>query len=242
MTSLPIRFLPFETAAGASLMATDEAMLNAAANQGVASLRFYGWSEPTVSLGYFQPAAERVPGLPWVRRGTGGAMLVHHHELTYALALPAGAVRLPENESWICRMHHIIQGVILNHGKPTEAVTCGRERKLGDRLCFLHQTPGDVLADGHKIVGSAQRKSHGALLQHGGILLSRSDHAPELPGIREQLGLEFEPQSLALSIADAFTASTGFVPTPTEWTMQDDAERDRLIVEKYGNDDWNAKR
>jgi len=238
----PIRCLRFESASGASLMAADEVMLNAAADAGVASLRFYIWAEPTVTLGYFQPAAERVPGLPWARRSTGGAMLVHHHELTYALALPAGPSWQPKEESWICRMHHIIQDVILKHGKRTEAVVCGQERKLGDRLCFLHQTPGDVLAEGHKVVGSAQRKSHGALLQHGGILLRRSEHAPELPGILELLGLEFNPKELANRIAAAFAASTGFEVTWAEWTKQDHAQRERLIAEKYGSDAWNEKR
>ena len=54
-----IRLLPLEIADGPSNMAADEMLLESAA-QGVASLRFYGWSEATVSLGYFQPAAARL--------------------------------------------------------------------------------------------------------------------------------------------------------------------------------------
>ena len=88
-----VRLLPFAEAGGAHNMAADETLLEAA-GAGQASLRFYGWSAPTVSLGYFQPHNVHISdpllaNLPYVRRPTGGATLVHHHEMTYALALPA---------------------------------------------------------------------------------------------------------------------------------------------------------
>ena len=84
--SQTIRLLPFAPADGATNMAADEALLESAA-RGVASLRFYTWTEPMLSLGYFQPAEERqadanLARLAWVRRATGGAAIVHHHELT----------------------------------------------------------------------------------------------------------------------------------------------------------------
>src|SRR3954469_17858125 len=105
-----VRLLPFATASGADNMARDEALLHSAADRGVASLRFYTWTEPTLSLGYFQPAAVRegsaaLAGLPWVRRSTGGDAIVHHRELTYALALPPGPP-WQTKESWVCRFHH----------------------------------------------------------------------------------------------------------------------------------------
>src|SRR3954468_17483869 len=137
-----IRLLPLEAADGPTNMAADEALLETAADRGTASLRFYTWGEPTLSLGYFQPAAgrERTPGLAWVRRSTGGAAIVHHHELTYALALPAGPP-WQSKESWVCRFHHVIQAVLADHGITARGVVCGEEAKLGDVLCFLHQTP-----------------------------------------------------------------------------------------------------
>src|SRR5437899_518235 len=95
MTSPHCRLLPFHIAAGPWQMAADEVLLESAV-RGLASLRFYGWPAATLSLGYFQPAAVRradptLSALPWVRRPSGGSALVHHHEITYALALPAGA-------------------------------------------------------------------------------------------------------------------------------------------------------
>src|ERR1051326_1065531 len=86
------RLLPFAVADGPQNMAADEVLLHSAA-AGQVSLRFYGWTEATLSLGYFQHAARRLddpllPELPFVRRPTGGDALVHHQELTYCLAVP----------------------------------------------------------------------------------------------------------------------------------------------------------
>ena len=90
-----MRLLPLEFADGPHNMAADEVLIETAAAQHRPSLRFYSWTTATVSLGYFQPAAarlsdQRLASLPWVRRPTGGATLVHHFELTYAIALPPG--------------------------------------------------------------------------------------------------------------------------------------------------------
>lgn len=116
MASLSCRLLPFACAAGPANMAADEVLLQTAALHGEASLRFYGWSEATVSLGYFQPSRCRLDNpflapLPWVRRPSGGKTLVHHHELTYALALPAGSL-WQGSESWLIRMHRIIAAAL----------------------------------------------------------------------------------------------------------------------------------
>jgi len=87
-----VRLLPFTIADGPTNMAIDEVLLQSA-QRGITTLRFYTWSEPTASLGYFQPHAvlkeiDWPEGMPWVRRASGGLTLVHHHELTYALAAP----------------------------------------------------------------------------------------------------------------------------------------------------------
>ena len=206
--SQTIRLLPFAGADGATNMAADEAMLESA-SRGIASLRFYTWTEPTLSLGYFQPAddrtrAARLAGLAWVRRATGGAAIVHHHELTYALALPA-AKEWASAEHWICRFHHIVQAVLKLRGVESHAVVCGEEQKLGAVVCFLHQTPGDLLIGGSKVAGSAQWKLRGALLQHGSILLHRSEFVPHLAGIGDRPGAPaFTPEELAELLTPVF--------------------------------------
>ena len=242
----PMRLLPLAPWPGADQMAADEVLL-AAADAGAGSLRFYTWPTPTVSLGYFQPAAARLAdpawaGLPWVRRATGGAALVHHHELTYAFALPAGRTWQPPGESWICRAHHAITDALRPLGVPTRGVACGEEQKLGDVLCFQHQTPGDLLCQGSKVVGSAQRKARGALLQHGGILLKRSDHAAQLPGIAELAGVLLDPAALADTLAAAFATAFDWHLEPGDWTPDELAERDRITQDKYTHPAWSNKR
>lgn len=242
-----VRLLPFANLDGPANMATDEALLWQAAETGRAALRFYTWTVPTLSLGYFQPAADhashpRLAALPWVRRATGGSALVHDRELTYALALPAGPPWQSRGQSWLCRMHHVIAVALNRLGAETQAVMCGREQRLGPVLCFLHQTAGDLLADGQKVVGSAQRKHHGALLQHGGILLAASEFTPELPGLRELTGVNLSPESLAQAIQESFCQTTGWTLTLEDWTDADQALRQQRERERYRHPAWNEKR
>lgn len=244
--SQTIRLLPFAGADGPTNMSADEALLESAV-KGVASLRFYTWSEPTLSLGYFQRAEERTESaslsrLAWVRRSTGGAAIVHHHELTYALALPPGK-EWASPEHWICRAHHIVQRVLAGHGVRTHAVVCGEEQKLGPVVCFLHQTPGDLLLNGSKVAGSAQRKMRGALLQHGSVLLRRSEFAPALAGVCDAPGAPaLEPEPLAELLTKAFATDTGWAVVPDAWTAEERARTAAIRAEKYGHRDWNEKR
>jgi lipoate-protein ligase A len=244
--SQTIRLLPFAGADGATNMAADEALLESAA-RGVASLRFYTWSQPTLSLGYFQPAEDRthtanLERLAWVRRSTGGAAIVHHHELTYALALPSGKEWIG-SEHWICRFHHILQRVLGARGVSSHAVVCGEEQKLGAVVCFLHQTPGDLLIGGSKVAGSAQRKMRGALLQHGSILLHRSEYAPHLAGICDGAAApQIAPDELANELKGAFARDTGWGVEPAPWTAEEWTRTATIRAEKYANPQWNEKR
>ena len=245
-----VRLLPFAARSGAGNMAADEAMLLSAAEGGIASLRIYTWTEPTLTLGYFQEADarlndDRIQDLAWVRRATGGATIVHDPacEVTYSLALPAGPDWQPKGESWICRMHGFLREAMQSvWGIESELVVCGREQKLGPLLCFLHQTPGDLLADGHKIAGSAQRKHKGALLQHGSILLRQSPFAPALPGICELTGTAISLDELTVALTRRFAVETGWHLHPGSWTDDESTAMARIETEKYASLQWNGKR
>jgi lipoate-protein ligase A len=239
-----VRLLPFAAASGPLNMARDEALLHAAAGRGVASLRFYTWVEPTLTLGYFQPSGDRLPGVAWVRRPTGGAALVHDpaHDLTYSLALPPGSDWHPPGESWVCRVHHAIRDGLAPLGVTAKAVVCGEERKLGEVLCFLHHTPGDLVCGGSKVAGSAQRRWKGALLQHGSVLLGRSPLTPHLPGIRELSGVGVSGQELAAAVVERLGAVTGWRVEPGDWTPAELAVADRAHADKYTSAEWNDKR
>jgi lipoyl(octanoyl) transferase len=238
------RLLPFAVANGPQNMAADEVFLESAVS-GTPSLRFYGWREATLSLGYFQKEELRradplLESLPYVRRPTGGATLVHHQEVTYALAVPAGQP-WQTGESWIPRMHGILAIALAELGVECGLQLSNQEHSAGP-LCFKHFSPGDLLIGQAKIAGSAQRRQRGALLQHGAILLARSIHTPALPGILELTGRRLAVQELCSAVSSAFTAETGWPLTDGEWTP---TERDRvkeLGMTKYSQDWWNRKR
>ncbi len=176
-------------------MALDEAMLDMVASGSLPALfRTYSWSEPTLSLGYFQRYQEaldepRFRSVPIVRRPTGGGALWHDaFEVTYAIVVPdSHPLSRPSS-----RLYRGVHSAIVS---TLQAMTVPAIRRadlpmlpsLGPKplLCFLDQDDDDLLIDGHKVVGSAQRRRNGAVLQHGSIRLRRSVTTPELMGIED---------------------------------------------------------
>jgi lipoyl(octanoyl) transferase len=235
------RLLPFSQADGPHNMAADEVLLQSA-QSGQASLRFYAWTEATVSLGYFQASATResdpkLLALPFVRRATGGSTLVHHHELTYALALPEPC-RI--GEPWLVRMHRIIGSAL--HRLGIACRSASKQEKGHSVLCFQQVTPGDLLLAGSKIAGSAQRRQKSCLLQHGAVLLKASPHAPQLPGILEQTGRDLSLEECQAAIVQDFRMDTGWEMGAHPWGRQEEELIAQLVVEKYCCAQWNDKR
>lgn len=184
--------LMIETAArsGSSNMATDEYLLEAAISENLKAVRMYRWDEPTVSLGYFQDSDDAAlsttfQNLAAVRRLSGGGAILHHLELTYSFVLPADDPLTREPTELYGRVHNAIIDVLRNFG--AECSMRGEDSEKSDEpfLCFIRGDRHDIHCSGHKVVGSAQRRRKGAVLQHGSILLEHSPHAPEIPGLRD---------------------------------------------------------
>jgi lipoyl(octanoyl) transferase len=243
------RLLRYATADGPHNMAADEVLLGSAI-AGTPSLRFYSWSVATVSLGYFQAERlrredSRLAPLPFVRRPTGGMTLVHHHELTYALALPAGEPWQPKQLGslpWLCRMHGIIAGALRRLGVATASVDCVNDQFHLGPLCFHTLTAGDLVIGTSKVVGSAQRRARGTLLQHGAVLLAASPAAPGLPGIREADGRSLAPKTVAEAIQSEWEQQTGWPLTASPWTDRELQRIKTLVQTKYTITSWNCKR
>jgi lipoate-protein ligase A len=243
------RLLPLDTASGPRNMAADEVMLESA-EQGTPSFRVYAWSEATLSLGYFQPEKLRhqdpaLSQLPFVRRPSGGGALVHHHELTYALALPADTPWQYQSEkpsAWLTRMHGIIAAALQDFGVFAQLFPGSAKDPIPDILCFDNVAPGDLVIGEAKICGSAQRRHRGTLLQHGAVLCASSTHAPDLPGIKEMTGKNLGLSQLREAIQQQLSLATGWMLHPADWTEMEIARIDDLLYSKYGRDCWNYKR
>jgi lipoate-protein ligase A len=152
-------------------MAVDEALLHAMPRLGVPVLRFYGWTEPAASFGYFQKYAEieRTTQLrPLVRRPTGGGLVPHDADWTYSLTFPAGHewYELSAQESYR-RVHECIQAAFAVLQVPTELADCCRKEMPGQ--CFVGYEKSDVLWHGRKIAGAAQRRTREGLLIQGSV-------------------------------------------------------------------------
>ena len=141
-------------------------------------VRFYRWSSPTLSLGRNEPSRDRwdprrldAAGVDVVRRPTGGRAVLHHRELTYAVVVPAegpGSMR-----SLYETVNRGLAAGLRDLGVPAErAPRTGTPPGPGAGPCFHRPAEGEVVAGGRKLVGSAQVRLEGRLLQHGSILLA----------------------------------------------------------------------
>lgn len=238
--------MPLESNSGPYAMASDELLLELA-EEGVCSLRFYTWLEPTVSLGYFQFASHllesnELKGLPWVRRATGGEALVHHHELTYALGLPLN-IAGQKVTLWQEKMHLIIQHALVHLGVSLPDINLPEQRNdPNNLLCFHHHAPQDLIIKQHKIVGSAQRKKKRSVIQHGGILLAQSIHTPSLPGILELSGKMLCPEKLRETIVNECRHALGWIFNTSGWSPEEQTKIQYFVKHRFDNADWNNKR
>ncbi len=152
-------------------MALDEALLESVSRLGAPVLRFYGWTQPAATFGYFQHFAEieRTTLLrPLIRRPTGGGLVPHDADWTYSLAFPAGHKwhSLRAEESYR-RVHEWIQSAFTHLGVQTELAPCCKKTAPGQ--CFVGYEKSDLLWHGKKIAGAAQRRNKLGLLIQGSV-------------------------------------------------------------------------
>lgn len=239
-----------EPADGAWNMALDEALLETAGRAGQGGcLRFYFWSEPTVSLGYFQRYADRQThaasrGCPLVRRSTGGGAIVHDRELTYSFTTGIPTHVRSSLADYYDVFHETLIQELAERGIAARLCSAAPPRKRQDEpfLCFLRRAERDVLIGDSKIAGSAQRRRRGALLQHGSVLLQRSAAAPELAGIAELLSVVLDPKEFAECWARRVAANLGLTLRSDSPTSREKAAAERICGSQYAHPDWTNRR
>jgi lipoate-protein ligase A len=187
---------------GPEQMACDEALLGYAARP---VLRVFNWSRPWVSAGYFvgwESAGTTRPDLPHCRRWTGGGVVVHDGDFTFAVAAPHGEAwaRLRPAASYLVLHQALASALQASNPSPRLAT----EPALSGRECFASPVAHDVMVEGNKVAGGAQRRTRQGLLHQGSIQGAR---IPENFSRRlaEALGSAVEewhpPASLAAEIA-----------------------------------------
>ena len=149
-------------------MAMDEALLETIADIGRPVLRLYDWTQPCATFGYSQKIAviEAATKLrPLIRRPTGGGLVPHDGDWTYSLTFPPTHewTKLSATESYR-RAHELLQTAFAKLGIQTQLATTCRRPKPGE--CFEGHELHDLLWNGKKTAGAAQRRNrHGLLIQ-----------------------------------------------------------------------------
>jgi lipoate-protein ligase A len=276
-----------ESLPGALNMAIDEALHESVARGGAPAIRFYTWRPAALSLGVHQPVGEVDPaacarlGFDLVRRPTGGRAVLHQHELTYSIAarendpLVSGGVI----ESYRKISSALVAGLRLLGAEvqlaPPRSIRSGEpgDNALGTRysvlgtsagaICFDAASDYELTAGGRKLVGSAQARREGALLQHGSILLDvdweawvsvfafRSEAGrlralAKLPGrmtsLKQELGREVSASEVRAALQEGFSSAFGIDLVPAPLAPAELAQAERLAKQKYAKEEWTTRK
>ncbi len=259
---------------GSANMARDETLLRRViAGESPPCLRFYQWKPAALSLGRFQEIAQGVDldqcrkhGIDRVRRLTGGQGVLHDDELTYSIIIPVDHQRFEG------------RGVLDSYRTISEALTgalrdigidCSmageqttRADPMGDGVCFYTPTAYEVVVNGKKIIGSAQTRERGVILQHGSVPIDwdiekqldvmgiHGEHREAFGGIlmqrattvAEQLGKRAEFEKLVPGFVRGFENVFDMKAESSDYTVQERKLVEWLMENRYGNDEWNLKK
>lgn len=248
------RLLVSAPADGATNMALDHALLDRAAGSDEAVLRIYTWARPTLSLGLHErarldPDAATAAGVDVVRRPTGGRALLHHREVTYSVTAPVGSASLSES-------FHSINAILLDAlarlgVAASEAERRGPALRPDGAACFAEPNVGELVVNGRKLVGSAQRRDQHALLQHGSILLAddqglvatlrgQTEPPPAAATLSDALQRDVSVAEVVAALSDAFAAAAA-LPV-TAFDAQELSQHIGAHLAQYRDPRWTYRR
>lgn len=271
------RLLIDKTADAAWNMAADEAMLlSLASGEAPPTLRFYTWKPAAISLGYFQRADAEIDrtacarqGISVVRRLTGGRAVLHDLEVTYSLVVREGEPYIPSgvSASYLFFSRGIVAGLArlgVTAQMQTPAVAESvNARTIRSAACFDAPSHYEITVGGRKIVGSAQVRKDGVLLQHGSILLrfcpeqmtsimrfdneaARMKMTVELSrratDLAKVAGRKIKFAEVMEAVQAGIVEQCGLYLTRGARTFTEKRMLQELARDKYGTEAWNLRR
>lgn len=271
---MKVRLLTHECLNGAQNMAIDEAIQRALQRGEVLpTLRFYQWKPACLSLGYFQDLEKDVDmealtslGVDVVRRITGGKAVLHDDELTYSITVPEKDFPGSVLETYVKISKGLAEGLrtlgINAELSVLERGVSSRDPRFRQAACFSVPSWYEIVCGDKKLVGSAQSRKGGVILQHGSIPFSfdagklvrclknsqqHRERAVSLltkraTGLSQVLGRKLDREELESSLVKALENVLGWEFVEGDLTMNERREMDTLVIEKYGNARWNLER
>lgn len=258
---------------GAWNMAIDECLLEfAGRGESLPALRLYAWSPPCISLGYAQPASDldqralAAHGWQFVRRPTGGRAILHTDELTYAVIARDDEPRMRGNvlESYqrlsqaLLRALQLLDLPARADGSPAFPA----DPKSPNPVCFEVPSNYEITAGGKKLIGSAQSRRLGGVLQHGTLplagdlsritqalayaseadrQLAASKLLARATTVADALGKPVSWDVAARSLVSAFQDVLAIDFIPANLTQPELARAEALVAEKYNHPDWTYR-
>lgn len=251
-------------------LAIDEAIaLRCTDRGGRATLRFYQWDRPAVSVGRFQLIDRAVraepchaAGVPVLRRITGGRAVCHHYELTYSIICPLPSPLFPPALlDTVAVIGHALAASLQDLGLPVDRPTAlndssdraDRGHAHSSPFCFDEPSWYEVTIGGKKVIGSAQRRWRDRFLQQGSILLRHDAQEVgrwlpvDINALRGAAGLEdfltepISPDRLAGVLANHLASIWNLALEPGVLTAEETALAKALARDKYGAPAWTMR-
>jgi len=258
---------------GMTNMAIDEAIMRSVTEEkSPPTLRFYAWSPPCVSVGYSQSLAAEIDlarcrqdGVDWVRRPTGGRAILHTDELTYSIVLPQDDPRAFGGvvESYRHLSRGLVSGLTQLQLDVVQANYQDDKPRPSSAVCFDIPSHYEVTVNGRKLVGSAQTRRRGVVLQHGTLPLygdiTRLIDYIQLPSDVERDAMRTKLIARAITLQEALdrrveldeairAMQAGFAEALNldllsgELTPEETCWAEELRQERYCQTEWNEAR
>ncbi|MBO8138632.1 MAG: lipoate--protein ligase family protein [Desulfotomaculum sp.] len=266
------RFIETEPLDAFTNMAVDEAVLESvAAGECPPTIRFYRWNPPGITIGYFQKINKEIDidacrknGVDVVRRLTGGRAVLHQHELTYSVIVPENNPRVAGTvlQSYLAISRGLLAG-LKNLGVEGQLVEGTSVKGQSTAACFDAPSWYELVVSGRKLVGSAQTRKMGVLLQHGSIIIdadndllfsilkfssekvrnaARQRFSQKATCLAAEMAEKPDFYKVVNAFKSGFAAGLDVELCDGELTEKEKSRALELADKKYSTDQWNYKR